>query len=50
MPTVDELYFDLFNPFECSPLSLYLPPLVFQQLSVHILISSAFTSYGMQYY
>jgi hypothetical protein len=26
------------------------PPLIFQQYSIHILISSTFTSYGMRYY
>jgi hypothetical protein len=50
MPTVGVLYFGLFNLFKNSPLSLYLPPPVFQQLSIYILISSAFTSYGMWYY
>jgi hypothetical protein len=48
------LYFGLFNPLENSPLSLYLPtpppPSVFQHLSIHILISSTFTSYVIWYY
>jgi hypothetical protein len=50
MPTVVVLYFGLFGPFEYSPLPLYLPPSVFQQFSVHILISSTFTPYVMRYY
>jgi hypothetical protein len=43
MPTVGVLYFGLFNPFHYSPLPLYLPPPIFQQLSIHILLSSTFT-------
>jgi hypothetical protein len=50
MATVDELYFGLFHPFEYSPLPLYFPPSVSQNLSVHILISYTFTFYGMWYY
>jgi hypothetical protein len=42
-PAVGVLYFGPFNPFHCSPLPLYLPPSIFQQLSVHILVSSTFT-------
>jgi hypothetical protein len=45
MPIVGVLYFDLFNPFHYSPLPLYLPTPIFQQISMHILISSTFTSY-----
>jgi hypothetical protein len=37
MPTVGVLYFGLFNSFKYSPLPPYLPPPIFQQLSVHIL-------------
>jgi hypothetical protein len=44
------LYFGPFSSFHNSPLSLYLPPPIFQQLSVHILISSTITSYVMKYY
>jgi hypothetical protein len=33
------LYFDSFNPFHCSPLPFMSHPPIFQQLSVHILIS-----------
>jgi hypothetical protein len=41
----------VFSPFKYSPLPLYLLPVpVFQQLSIYILISSTFTSYGMRYY
>jgi hypothetical protein len=29
MPSVCALYFGLFDPFDCSPLSLYLLPLLF---------------------
>jgi hypothetical protein len=50
MPSVGVLYFGLFNPFEYSPLPLYLPSPVFQKFSVHILITSTFTSYGTWYY
>jgi hypothetical protein len=53
MPSVDVLYFGLFNPLQFSPLPIYLPSLIFQQLSMHILISSTFTSCedkGMWYY
>jgi hypothetical protein len=50
MSTVSVLYFGLYNPFEYSLLPLYLPPPSFQQLSIHILMSSTFTSYGMWYY
>jgi hypothetical protein len=50
MSTVGVLYFGLFNPFHYSPLPLYLPPPIFQQLSIHILISSTFTSYGIWNY
>jgi hypothetical protein len=32
-----------FNPFHYSPLPLYLPPPIFQQLSIYILIPSTFT-------
>jgi hypothetical protein len=39
MTTVGELYFGLFNPFKYVPLPLYLP-----LFSVHILMSSTFTS------
>jgi hypothetical protein len=45
MPTVGILYFGLFNPFHYSPLPFYLPPPIFQQLSVHILVSSTFTDF-----
>jgi hypothetical protein len=41
--TVSLLYFGPFNPFYCSPLPFYLPPLIFQLLSIHILIASTFT-------
>jgi hypothetical protein len=41
-PAVGALYFGPFNPFHCSPLPLYLPPSIFQQLSVHILMCSTF--------
>jgi hypothetical protein len=43
------LYIGPFNPFHYSPLSLYLLHPIFQQHSVHILISSTFTSCGMRY-
>jgi hypothetical protein len=39
MPSVVVFYFGLFNPFEYSPLPLYLPPR-FSTVSIHILISS----------
>jgi hypothetical protein len=42
VPAVGILYFGPFNPFHYSPLPLYLPPPIFQQLSRHMLISSAF--------
>jgi hypothetical protein len=45
MPSVGVLYFGLFNPFQYSPLPLYLPCPVFEQFSIHVLIFSAFTSY-----
>jgi hypothetical protein len=32
-----------FNPFDYAPLPFYLPPLIFQQLSIHTLIFSTFT-------
>jgi hypothetical protein len=50
MPSVGMLYLGLFSPFKYSPLSLCLLLSIFQQFSVHILISSTFTSYGMWYY
>jgi hypothetical protein len=50
MPAVGVLYFGPFNPFHYSPLPLYLPSPIFQQLSTHILISSTITSSGMWYY
>jgi hypothetical protein len=50
MPTVGTLYFGLFNPFHYSPLPLYLPPPIFQQLSIYILILSTSTSYVLWYY
>jgi hypothetical protein len=37
-----------FNPFHCSPLPLYHLLLIFQDLSMHILISSTFM-YALQY-
>jgi hypothetical protein len=44
IPAVSILSFGPFNPFHYSPLLLYLPPpSIFQQLSMHILISPAFT-------
>jgi hypothetical protein len=39
MPTVHVLYLGLLSPLEYAPLSLYLPPPVFQQLSIDIHIS-----------
>jgi hypothetical protein len=48
--TLDVLYFGRFSPFKYSPLPLYLPHPVYQQFSIYNLISSNFTSYGMQYY
>jgi hypothetical protein len=50
MPTVGVLYFGSFNPFHYSPLPLYLPLPIFQQLSIHTLISSTFTCYVLWYY
>jgi hypothetical protein len=50
-PSVDVLYFRLFNQslwlLSLSPLC---PTSVFLQLSVHILLSTTFTFYGMRYY
>jgi hypothetical protein len=43
MPTVGMLYLGMFGPFHYSPLPLYLPAPIFQQLSVHILTSSTIT-------
>jgi hypothetical protein len=43
VPAMSLLYFGPFNPFHCSPLAFYLPSSSFQQLSIHILISSTFT-------
>jgi hypothetical protein len=43
IPVVDILYFGPFNPFHYTPLPLYLPLLIFQQILKHILRSSAFT-------
>jgi hypothetical protein len=44
MPTVDLLYFGPFNPFHYSSLTSLSPtPPIFEQLSIHILISSTFT-------
>jgi hypothetical protein len=48
--TVSIPYFGLFSLFHYSPLPLNPPPPIFQQLSVHILLSSTFTSYIMCYY
>jgi hypothetical protein len=42
-PSVGILYFGPFNPFHYSPLPLYLPPPIFLQFSIYILISSTFT-------
>jgi hypothetical protein len=50
MPTVGILCFGLFNPFHYSPLPLYFPPPIFQQLSEHTLISFTFPSCVLQYY
>jgi hypothetical protein len=48
IPAVRILYFGPFNPFHCF---LSITPIPhFPQFSVHILISSTFTSYGMQNY
>jgi hypothetical protein len=47
MPTVGMLYFGQFNPLHYFPLPLYLPFPIFQKLSMHILISSTFTSYAV---
>jgi hypothetical protein len=44
IPAMSILYFDPFKPFHCSPLPFQLPSLTFQQFSIHILISSIFTS------
>jgi hypothetical protein len=38
MPSVGVLYFGLFNPFECSPLPLYLPPHFSTAFSTHAYI------------
>jgi hypothetical protein len=43
IPTVSIPYFGPFNPFHYSPLPLYLPTPVFQQLSIRILIFFTFT-------
>jgi hypothetical protein len=43
VPAISLLYFGPFSPFHCSPWPFSLPPLIFQQLSVHILISSTCT-------
>jgi hypothetical protein len=43
IPTVSILYFGPFNPFHYTLLPLYFPRPIFQQCSVHILISSTFT-------
>jgi hypothetical protein len=43
MPTVGTLYFGPFNPFHYYPLPLYLQPLHFQQILIHIFISSTLT-------
>jgi hypothetical protein len=50
LPIVSVLHFGPFDPFYFSPLTLYLPTPILQQLSIHILISSTFTSYVMWYY
>jgi hypothetical protein len=50
MLTVVILYFGPFNPLYYSPWPHYLPPPIFQQPSIHILIFSTFTSYVMCYY
>jgi hypothetical protein len=50
MPTVLVLYFGPLNLIHYSPLPLYFPPSIFQQFSIHILISSTFTSYVMWCY
>jgi hypothetical protein len=42
IPTVSILYFGLFNPFHYCLLPFTSHPHIFQQLSVHILISSTF--------
>jgi hypothetical protein len=44
------LYFGPFNPFHYSLLPLYLPSPIFQEPSIHILISSAFTDLVLWYY
>jgi hypothetical protein len=46
--TVSVLYFGSLNPLLYSPLPLYLPPPIFQKLSIHILTSS--TSTGVMFY
>jgi hypothetical protein len=43
LPAVGILYFGSVNPFHYSPLPLYLPLPIFQQLSIHSLIFSTFT-------
>jgi hypothetical protein len=43
IPAVGILYLGSFNSFHYSPLLLYFPPLLLQQLSIHILLSSTFT-------
>jgi hypothetical protein len=48
MPAVGVLFFGQFHPFHDSP--LLCPPPVFQQFSIHILITSTFTTYSVQYY
>jgi hypothetical protein len=50
IPAVRLLFFGPFHSVHYSPSPLYLPHPIFQQLSVHILMSSTFTSYGMRYY
>jgi hypothetical protein len=41
--TVSVLYFGSLNPLLYSPLPRYLPPPIFQKLSIHILISATIT-------
>jgi hypothetical protein len=43
IPTLRVLYTGLFDPSHYSSLPLYLPPPIFQQLSIHILTSSTCT-------
>jgi hypothetical protein len=50
MISVSVFYFVRFNPFKYSSLSLCFLSPVFQQFSIHIIISSTLTSYGMWYY